>query len=69
MLPYITSRLAVHGIDSLAIEHAHAAGVADLPPHHHDPFDRLLIAQAVAEAVPTLTADPRFRDYDVDVVW
>lgn len=43
--------------------------MGDLPPHHHDLFDRLLIAQAVVEAVPILTADPRFRDYDIDVVW
>ncbi len=69
VLDYVTSRLAEHGIDSLAIEHAHAACVAELPHHHGDPFDRLLIAQAIVEKVPVLTADARFGEYAIDVVW
>jgi PIN domain nuclease of toxin-antitoxin system len=69
VLDYVMSRMAHHGIDSLAVEHAHAARVAELPRRHGDPFDRLLIAQALVERVPILTADPRFKDYDIDVVW
>jgi PIN domain nuclease of toxin-antitoxin system len=54
--------------EALAIEHLHALAVADLPDHHRDPFDRMLISQAVALRVPILTADPAFDAYDVEVV-
>lgn len=53
----------------LAITHAHAIKVFDLPSHHNDPFDRLIIAQAMIENMPVLTADAAFRKYPVDVVW
>jgi PIN domain nuclease of toxin-antitoxin system len=46
----------------------HTLGVAALPPHHTDPFDRLLIAQALAENVPIITTDRAFAQYDVDLV-
>lgn len=45
-----------------------AAMVADLPMHHRDPFDRLLIAQARSEQLTIVTADRRITDYDVAVV-
>jgi PIN domain nuclease of toxin-antitoxin system len=48
--------------------HAHALGVATLPPHHRDPFDRLLIVQAQLERVPVLTADAQFARYDIEVL-
>jgi PIN domain nuclease of toxin-antitoxin system len=40
-----------------------------LPPHHRDPFDRMLIAQAMARNVPIVSADEAFQLYDVPVVW
>ncbi len=40
-----------------------AARVADLPPHHRDPFDRLLVAQAMSEPVRLYTADPLLPPY------
>jgi PIN domain nuclease of toxin-antitoxin system len=43
-----------------------ALRVAALPPHHRDPFDRLLIAQAQIEGLTILTADPQFAEYDVE---
>lgn len=48
----------------------HAAGVAGLPPHHNDPFDRLLVAQALAEPLRLLTADAVLAPYSelVEVV-
>ena len=69
VLDYVTSRIASQGIDSLSVEHSHAARVAELPHHHEDPFDRILIAQAQIENVPVLTADARFKRYDIDVIW
>lgn len=40
-----------------------------LPPHHGDPFDRLLIAQAINESLPILTQDEQFRQYPVKLIW
>jgi PIN domain nuclease of toxin-antitoxin system len=46
----------------------HSTQVADLPDHHRDPFDRLLIAQAQVEGMPIVTADRSFGAYDVEVI-
>jgi PIN domain nuclease of toxin-antitoxin system len=66
---FVPRRLAQASITPLPIEHAHALHVSDLPHHHRDPFDRLLIAQAQLEGATRATADPRFLLYDVDVLW
>jgi PIN domain nuclease of toxin-antitoxin system len=47
----------------------HAAMVEELPWHHRDPFDRLLIAQARCERCSLVSADSRLADYGVDVIW
>ena len=57
------------GFELLPVSAEHAWRVRGLPPHHRDPFDRLLIAQAQVERLPIVTADPSFADYDVTVVW
>lgn len=51
------------GFIELPVRAAHAAGVARLPPLHNDPFDRLLVAQAMAEPLRLLTADPLLGQY------
>jgi PIN domain nuclease of toxin-antitoxin system len=66
---YIPTRLERGAVTPLPIEHAHALRVAELPHHHRDPFDRLLIAQAQLEGATLATADPRFLLYEVDVLW
>jgi PIN domain nuclease of toxin-antitoxin system len=48
---------------SITLEHAVTAGA--LPPHHRDPFDRMLIAQALLEGLTIATRDPRFEPYAV----
>ena len=63
------SRMALAATGGLPITHAHALQVADLRKHHSDPFDRLLIAQAVGEHLTLLTADDAMRPYDIDLVW
>jgi PIN domain nuclease of toxin-antitoxin system len=65
---YIPRLMARAGIAPLPILHRHALHVVTLPPHHRDPFDRLLVAQAQIEKVPILTADETFQLYDVEVV-
>lgn len=66
---YVPARMGEQGISSVAVEHMHALRVASLPPHHGDPFDRLLIAQAQIEKMTVLTADAAFTQYAVDVIW
>lgn len=53
----------------LPIEASHAFTAASLPLHHRDPFDRLLIAHAMGESLPILTADSRLSRYPVQVIW
>ena len=57
------------GFTELPVTLAHTERVAMLPRHHHDPFDRLLIAQALAEGATVVTHDVQFKPYDVPVVW
>ena len=52
-----------NGYQELAVLSAHATGVLDLPPIHKDPFDRLLIAQALVEGITLLTADAAIARY------
>ncbi len=55
--------LIENGYTELAITGAHAAAVDSLPPIHKDPFDRILIAQALAESLMLVTADPVVARY------
>jgi PIN domain nuclease of toxin-antitoxin system len=66
---YVPTRLAESGMSALPIEHVHALRVAELPSHHGDPFDRLLVAQAQIERMTLLTADPAILAYDVETLW
>jgi PIN domain nuclease of toxin-antitoxin system len=61
--------IADEGFAWLPISARHAWTVRDLPMHHADPFDRVLVAQAVVEGVPIVTTDARFAEYGVDVRW
>lgn len=65
---YVPVRVASGGFRILRLELGHALGVARLPLHHRDPFDRLLIAQARSQRVPIMTSDPRFSQYEVEVI-
>ena len=63
----LTNAIAASGFLELGVRAAHAAGIAQLAPHHSDPFDRLLVAQALAEPLRLLTADAALVPYD-DIV-
>lgn len=56
------------GFEPLSISPAHAAAAGDLPMHHRDPFDRMLVAQARAEGLTIVTGDPSFGPYDVPLL-
>lgn len=55
---YVPSRIQSTGVHPLPVEHGHALLTAELPHHHRDPFDRLLVAQAMAEGVPCRSSPP-----------
>jgi PIN domain nuclease of toxin-antitoxin system len=61
----VPEMIAASGVVPLPIQLPHTLRVAELPPHHRDPFDRLLVAQAQLEGVPVCTADPVLGQYDV----
>lgn len=58
-----------YGFDPLPVTVAHADAVRSLPPHHRDPFDRLLVVQAQLEDLTLVSRDPVMRLYAVPVVW
>lgn len=64
----IAAHVRESGFEPLAISWGHAERAGALPPHHQDPFDRMLIAQAQVEALRIVTRDNRFEAYDVDVL-
>ena len=66
---YIVENVAANGFRMLDIEIAHVGRLETLASHHGDPFDRLLIAQALEENLPVVTADPIFRKYGVKRIW
>ena len=57
------------GFEKLPITFPHAERAGALPPHHGDPFDRMLVAQAQAEQLTLVTHDRRFEPYDVEILW
>jgi PIN domain nuclease of toxin-antitoxin system len=57
------------GFEPLPITIAHAERTALLPPHHADPFDRMLIAQALSEGATLVTHDRQCEPYDVPLLW
>ncbi len=66
---YIPEQLAANGLQILPIHLRHALRVYALPSVHRDPFDRILVAQALVEGLTILSGDSRIADYPVDVVW
>jgi PIN domain nuclease of toxin-antitoxin system len=66
---FIPEQLTVNGFSLLAVELGHVVGVADLPFHHRDPFDRLLAAQALQDQLAIVSTDRVFRRYGVTVIW
>lgn len=65
----IPDQLRQNSMQELPITLAHTAQVATLPFHHHDPFDRMLIAQSLVEGMPILSVDSAFDTYSVTRLW
>ena len=66
---FLTEQMLANGISLLPIEFRHVMRLAQLPFHHRDPFDRLLVAQALEEGLSLVSADPAFDAYGVARIW
>lgn len=66
---WMPTELAVNSMDLLGISLDHIVQVVSLPFHHRDPFDRLLVAQSLVEAMPIVGADAAFHPYGVSRLW
>jgi PIN domain nuclease of toxin-antitoxin system len=65
----VSDAISDYGFTELPITVSHAEAVRLLPPHHGDPFDRMLVAQARTESLTLVSRDPALRLYDTAVVW
>jgi PIN domain nuclease of toxin-antitoxin system len=66
---YIRDEMNAYGMQLLPIRYEHILQLESLPHHHSDPFDRLLIAQALTESLPILSADRAFTNYGIKLLW
>lgn len=66
---YIQEKLTLEDYKILPITLKQLAKITTLPFHHNDPFDRLLIAQAIIEKIPILSKDTAFEPYQIEVIW
>ena len=66
---YIRNEMNTYGMELLPIRYEHILQLEALPPYHSDPFDRLLLAQAIAESLPILSEDAKFPAYPVKLIW
>jgi PIN domain nuclease of toxin-antitoxin system len=65
----IKTQQQTNGLQVLSVELAHVLDLANLPSHHKDPFDRLLIAQANIEGATLVSVAPVFTSYSVQLLW
>jgi PIN domain nuclease of toxin-antitoxin system len=65
----VTHQQETNGVAILEIVQAHVLALEGLPSHHRDPFDRLLVAQAVVEGATLVSADPVLKSYPVELRW
>jgi PIN domain nuclease of toxin-antitoxin system len=65
---WLPTELSANRFTPSAINMQHVLAVENLPPHHRDPFDRLLVAQATEEGLTIVTGDPQLKHYDVTII-
>jgi PIN domain nuclease of toxin-antitoxin system len=65
----VSEQLAINGYEILPLDLAHVFQLANLPLHHKDPFDRILISQAMNENIPIVSVDAHFKNYPITVIW
>ena len=66
---FILRQVQLNRIELLPLHAPHVLGTLHLPPHHRDPFDRVLIAQAKAENLQLVSRDPQLKLYPINLYW
>ncbi len=66
---YLAAKLTANGVSVLPLTFDHVRRLEELPLHHRDPFDRILIAQSLNESMPLVSADQQFKRYEVELIW
>ena len=66
---YLSRQRELHGIESLPIGEDATLALAKLPTPHRDPFDRILVAQAIMDGCSLVTPDPLIKAYPVSILW
>ena len=66
---WLNKHLAANSFRLLDIKLSHLVRYAELPPHHRDPFDGLLVAQSQVENIPVITNDAAFDHYPIERIW
>jgi PIN domain nuclease of toxin-antitoxin system len=66
---YLTTQLRANGVSVLPLSWDHVKRLEELPLHHRDPFDRILIAQSLEESIQLVSADPKLAKYAVQLIW
>ncbi len=66
---FVPAQRLAHRIDSLPITESSVSHLATLPHHHRDPFDRMLVCQAIADGLIILTPDSLIRQYPIRTAW
>lgn len=68
-IEFVTNRINANALTELPVTMAHALALQHLPFHHKDPFDRLLVAQAMVNQIPLLSADQLLSAYAIERLW
>ena len=66
---FLKIQIQKNQLSLLSIELEHTIQVANLPFHHRDPFDRLLVSQAIIENIPLMSADKTLSQYEIERIW
>jgi PIN domain nuclease of toxin-antitoxin system len=66
---FINEAIRLYGLNILPITPKHAEIIVQLPHHHKDPFDRMLIAQVIVEQIAVVSSDEAFDAYPVTRLW
>lgn len=66
---FVSNRIQANSLTELPISLNHTLALQNLPIHHKDPFDRLLVAQAMVNQIPLLSSDEPFSAYDIKRLW
>ena len=66
---WVTEQKKIWQFNTLPIKEVHLYRTTQLPDHHRDPFDRLLVAQCLVEQLAILTPDPQIHRYPIEAIW